>query len=441
MNLTRLKQILQDLGCRTLYVKILSANDNSKNQVYLGGSFEILNVLPVREIINEPAGDWNKERFKAPLSFSWLRTDGTLVPAPSTQLILYPKYPEVRLSGFLKGCADAPSALMTGRIAGRALFMSVSSAGETIALVSAPEDPLTTEFLALGTAPAHGVFTVIEISPEGNAKTSLFAELCRIHSKGWIPSRRLNRFGELVDCNSPNCGGYTLEAELGITPNGYAAPDFMGWEIKQFSVKNFERTTAAVITLMTPEPTHGFYAHQGVEAFLRRYGYEDKRGREDRLNFGGIHKLGERHPQTGMRMVLTGFDSESGKIKNSDGRIILLDNNDEEAASWSYAGLMMHWNKKHNRACYVPSLKKDTGGVCYSYGNRVILGENTDFQLFLREISKGNIYYDPGIKLEQASGAAKSKRRSQFRIKSAHIPNLYNTNSVEDVCAAPPGAP
>jgi len=27
-----------------------------------------------------------------------------------------------------------------------------------------------------------------------------------------------------------NRGGYTLEAELGITPNGYSEPDFMGWE-------------------------------------------------------------------------------------------------------------------------------------------------------------------------------------------------------------------
>jgi hypothetical protein len=31
---------------------------------------------------------------------------------------------------------------------------------------------------------------------------------------------------------SSNCGGYTLEAELGATPNGYSEPDFMGWEIK-----------------------------------------------------------------------------------------------------------------------------------------------------------------------------------------------------------------
>lgn len=441
MNLSSLKQILKGYGCRTLYVKMLSANDNSKNQVYLGGNFEILNILPVREIINEPAGDWNKERFKAPLAFSWLRTDGTLVPAPSAQLILYPKYPEVRLSGFLKGCPDAPSSLMTGRIAGRALFMSVTSSGNTVAFVTAPDDPLTKEFLSLGSVTGHGVFTVLEISPENNARASLLAELCRVHSKGWIPSKRLNSLGEIVACNAPNCGGYTLEAELGITPNGYAAPDYMGWEVKQFSVKNFDRTASSVITLMTPEPTHGFYAVQGVEAFLRRYGYLDKKGREDRLNFGGVHKIDETHQLTGMKMVLTGFDIESGKIKNSDGRIVLLDDKGEEAASWSYSGLMMHWNKKHNKACYVPSLKKDAGEISYSFGSTVILGENTDFQLFLREMSKGNIYYDPGIKLEQISGTPKSKRRSQFRIKSANIPNLYSTNSVVDVCAAPPEIP
>ncbi len=32
-----------------------------------------------------------------------------------------------------------------------------------------------------------------------------------------------------------------LEAELGVTPNGYSEPDFMGWEIKQFGVKKFDK--------------------------------------------------------------------------------------------------------------------------------------------------------------------------------------------------------
>jgi hypothetical protein len=46
-------------------------------------------------------------------------------------------------------------------------------------------------------------------------------------------------------CEAPNCGGYTLEAELGITPNGYSEPDFLGWEVKQFGVANFARVNSA----------------------------------------------------------------------------------------------------------------------------------------------------------------------------------------------------
>ena len=109
-----------------IYIKKLSPNDNSKNQVYFGASFEILNMLPISENKNEEAGDWNKERFKASINFSWIAEDGNLFPAPNAQLILYPKYPEVRFSGFLQKCQNPPSALMTQRLADRLLFFSFS---------------------------------------------------------------------------------------------------------------------------------------------------------------------------------------------------------------------------------------------------------------------------------------------------------------------------
>ena len=52
----------------------------------------------------------------------------------------------------------------------------------------------------------------------------------------------------------------TLEAELGITPNGYAEPDFMGWEVKQYGVTDFIAIRPrSPVTLMTPEPTGGIY--------------------------------------------------------------------------------------------------------------------------------------------------------------------------------------
>ena len=184
---------------------------------------------------------------------------------------------------------------------------------------------------------------------------------------------------------------------------------------------------------MTPEPTHGFYVNNGASDFIKKYGYDDKSGRADRMNFGGVHKAGERHHLTDLRLELVGFDSISGKIRSTDGRIALIDKNDNEAASWSFSSMLLHWNRKHNQACYVPSLSETETERKYRYGSKIILGSGTDFQLFLSQMALGNIYYDPGIKMESISTKPKIKKRSQFRIKSKYLPNLYKYNEIVDV--------
>lgn len=46
----------------------------------------------------------------------------------------------------------------------------------------------------------------------------------------------------------------------------------------------------------------------------------------------------------------------------------------------------------------------------------------------LRAFAAGAVYYDPGIKLENASTEkAKSKKRSQFRVASKYLGALYET--------------
>ena len=146
MNLKNLKSLFTNNGCSKIYIKKLSPNDNSKNQVYFGGSFEILNILPISEIKNEEAGNWNKERFKASINFSWIAEDGKLSPAPNAQLILYPKYPEVRFSGFLAKCENPPSELMTQRLANRLLFFSVTKEGTVLGFVASPDSEIAQEF-------------------------------------------------------------------------------------------------------------------------------------------------------------------------------------------------------------------------------------------------------------------------------------------------------
>jgi len=429
MNLKNLKRLFADNGCQKIYVKKLSPNDNSKNQVYFGGSFEILNILPILEIKTEEAGDWNKERYKASINFSWISKDGNIYPAPNSQLILYPKYPEVRFSGFLAKCENPPSELLTQRLADRLLFFAVSKNGIVLGYATAPNSEIANEFNNQEGIHDHGIFKVIDLPIAENNREKLLKELYRIHQLEWIRSKSLTKDG-IVPCEASQCGGYTLEAELGIVRNGFAEPDFLGWEVKNFGVTNFKNLNSIAITLFTPEPTGGLYKSLGAAEFLMKYGYADKTGKEDRINFGGIHKANIRHSTTKLEMKLIGFDEGSGRIRNSNGKISLVDLNGNEAASWSFASMLLHWNRKHNRACYVPSISKIITEREYMYGDKIILGTGTDFQLFLKQMAIGNIYYDPGIKMENVSKKPKIKKRSQFRIKSQNLNNLYYNSEI-----------
>lgn len=70
----------------------------------------------------------------------------------------------------------------------------------------------------------------------------------------------------------------------------------------------------------------------------------------------------------------------------------------------------------------------------YRYAGNVCLAEQPDFIRLLDAFHSGVIYYDPGIKLEQASSSKpKIKLRSQFRIKSRDIPEIYGKVETVDV--------
>src|SRR5690349_21078353 len=181
MTLEKLKSLYANSGCNKIYVKRLSPNDNSKNQVYLAGSFDILNIFPLSDITSDSSGDWKKERFKASLKFSWIGEDGNLFPAPHSQLILYPKYPEVRFSGFLTKCEHAPSELMATRMDGRILFLGVSQNGRTLGFVAGPDSDLSNEFRKLRELEQYGVFSVITLAEAVDNRAKLIAELKRIH--------------------------------------------------------------------------------------------------------------------------------------------------------------------------------------------------------------------------------------------------------------------
>ena len=236
-------------------------------------------------------------------------------------------------------------------------------------------------------------------------------------------------------CTAPQCGGFTLEAELGIPKNCDAEPDFLGWEVKQFAVEDFERIESAKpITMMTPEPDGGFYKVADVAAFIRKFGYADKNDKPDRQNFGGRHVVGVRCPPTGSTMRLAGFDAATGKITDANGTIALVSDAGEVAASWSFRKILEHWSHKHAKAVYVPSKRQTEPHWQYAYGQKVRLAQRTDSLRLLRAFAAGAVYYDPGIKLENASTErAKSKKRSQFRVASRNITALYETVETVEV--------
>ena len=433
-NFSDLKRFYSDRGISRLYVKILSPNDNSKNQVYFGPGFEALNLFPMGEIESDPSG--TNAIFKAPLDFFWLGDDCELVKAPSAQLILYPQYPEIRFSGFIKGSdrlkIQSARDLMMSRLPSRVLFLGVGDGSRIIGAVFDGAHSIAKEFLETQDVypEVTSIFRKITLSKElegdGDSKQILLRELSRINNLGWIDSRRLNANGDLIVCSAPQCGGYTLEAQFGIIPNGRSEPDFLGWEIKQYGQN--------VLTLMTPEPNGGFYVERGVKEFVERYGYPDRAGRVDRMNFGGIHYCGRKHPTTNLTMELVGYDFDKNKITDSDGGISLVSITGEVAASWSFSGILSHWNRKHQNAVYVPSQHRTSPENQYSYGAEVFLCEGTDPLLFTKAIKDQKIYYDPGIKVENISAERPAvKRRSQFRIKLKDIAGLYKSVVKEDV--------
>lgn len=417
-------ELMKRKGVKALYMKYLAENDNSKNQVYLGHDFSSVQILPNAGVFPD------KNNFKAKVDFYWLKDDEQITPAPNAQLILYPDYPEVRFSGFLKGSQNSPSDLMNGRITGRVMFFGVCEDGKIIGYVTTENTALIKEITSMDNLGSIGVFTNLPIDFGINPKTVLLTELRRIHRLGWIDSKRLTSNG-FMECTGTNCGGLTLEAELGVISNSKSEPDFMGYEVKQYKVRSFERVySGSAITLMTPEPQGGIYKTKGVEEFIRKYGYPD-RTIKDRLNFSGIHHVNERHPKTGLTLILDGYDIEKNKINNVNGAIILIDDDDNIAASWLFNDIIAHWSRKHNHAVYVPSNKQDEPSLRYSYGHIVLLAEKTDPLFLLKAFANRKVYYDPGIHLDNMSSNPTAKRRSQFRTQPKNLEILYE-NMVQE---------
>ena len=163
---------------------------------------------------------------------------------------------------------------------------------------------------------------------------------------------------------------------------------------------------------------------------MERYGHDVAGGS---MYFTGGHKAGVPCITTGMTLEVTGFDPANPKALNVDGAVQLLDIKGNEAASWAFAQLLTHWNRKHAFAAYVRYTPQKEP-LAFRYNTPVLMGEHTDFKKFLLALCSGAIVFDPGSKVTRAGTArATVKARSQFRINTKDLGLLYQILTAESI--------
>ncbi|MGP1308877.1 MAG: MvaI/BcnI family restriction endonuclease [Phycisphaerales bacterium] len=447
LSLEQVQGVLYRAGCRRLYVKELAWNHDSKRQIYLTTDLSAFNMFPNRVQYDPPmpvgltstrkTRNMDQGRIFGHLRFRWLTPDGASSTATDAKIIYYPQYPEVRLSGFLKGVTNVPSKYLrekSGEVyPNRLLFLGVTGDDAVVALLAVGHDNLRDQLRALAAYRVDaGLNAIPLLDPTEPTRLRMLRDLRAVHDKGWIAGKRLTGTGA-VPYNSPNAVGYTLEAELGVTPNGENAPDHLGWEVKGHTVTRFGSTTNKAVTVFTPEPDRGLYRECGPLEFLRRWGYRDRLGTVDRVNFGGIHRVGRVTKLTGLCVKLPGFDPALPDRMAPDGMVALVTPEGELAAGWSFAKLIDCWRRKHAAAVYVPALKRTSASnVAFHYGPEVLVCEGTDFLQVLNAMQEGLLYLDPALKAtDWSSGSPTIKRRNQFRIRMSDIPVLYRKTSTE----------
>lgn len=427
-----LHQITREIyakGSQRILIKQLSNNDNSKNQIYLGSDFDVIKVIPSGDIYSDGFSA-KGSIFKAPLNFFWIDETGNTEHAKHAKVILYPDYPETRLSGFLKSTNKknhiTPSHLMQPptpdeRLArnGKNRFLLLGISEKNIfAYCTGWEDLATSELNNL--IDEHSLTTIASVFYEyprdytgASSQVKLLTKLKSIYLAGEIESCRLARDGTILPYKAQNGAGYTLEAQFGIKPNGRSDPDFMDWELKAHS--------GPVVTLMTPEPNTGTYL-DCLETFLRTYGTNIQ---DERIDFASRHNIGQENPKTFLTLKLEGYDPELKKISNPEGGLFLRNQSGTVIAGWTFNKIIDHWKNKHANTCFITYTNRKMETNYYQFGPEITLGKGTGFDQFLNAIYNNVIYYDPGINMKFDGKSWKPKKRNQFRVHWKNISSLY----------------
>ncbi|QVX16568.1 hypothetical protein DB356_18635 [Pseudomonas congelans] len=418
-------RVMRRYGAKRIVFKLLANNDNSKQQIYFGGDFDVLRLIPHGELIGEPTRD-KGVMFKASLKLSWLDVcfDIPPAPAPGAQLIFYPRYPEVRMSGFIRGCSLSPAEIMrpptpaerADRVGKpRCLVLGFCDDETILAYADTWDGKLSREIVERiekghATKVASVFYEQAQVSDQG--RILLLQKLAEIYNKGPVRSGRLDINGSLMEYQAKNGAGYTLESLFGIVPNGRAEPDFQGWELKAHG--------SGVVTLMTPEPDSGAY-RDDIKKFMLEYGVFNN----SRMDFTGKHLVNFMHARSGLTLLMEGYDPEKSEVIDPKGGLVLRDSLGNIAAGWTFNKILTHWSKKHAQTAFVSYSSEERDVRFYQFGPVVNLCEGANLKYFLKAIYSSLVYYDPGVNMKLVDDRWVAKKRNQFRVSWKSIDSLY----------------
>lgn len=425
-KLDELASLLSSHGVQEALIKPLSKNHNDKNQVYSAAGFDPLYPIfdvafSFRNVSTSRKKGGRTEGKSIPEAvfrrFVWIDDSGREVPAREAKMIIYPQYPETRLSGFQTVENTMPETLSveftkSNPDLARYLVLGRRGAGEVVAvMVADPSGQFMNEVAALPNATGSRVWKHFRLGV--SASTSLMKMLAEVAGKP-VPGRRLDANHSTLPFNGTQVCGYTLEHELGIAPNSDKNGDFEGIELKTHTQKK--------VTLFTPEPDMGLYFADFAK-FMLTYGYEAKPG-EFRLT--GIHRVGARCDKSGLTLRIVNHERGALLAANADKdvHVGLYDDDNHLTAGWSLERLLNCWSSKHNESVYVPASKTkcsdpDLIAAGYKYivefSDQVMWCRETSAEQLFEALYEGTLFLDPAPKY-CPENLSLNKRRSQWRV-------------------------
>ena len=314
-----------------------------------------------------------------------------LIHAPNSKLIFYSKYPEARISGFLRNAPGAPKSLMNARLKNRIFilgifddhvvcFVKVCTDGELIYLRD----------LKLKSGLNIGSFYELNI---GNQNQKIIERLNEIVQKEWIPGSKLDKMGLPEPYNARNAIGYTLEAELKIKPNPISSPDFDIWEVKgsTISTEVLKRIYVKPYSMFDSAPDLGIIRSiKDSKKFAKTYGRE----KNNRYDFTGPYKYHEEKFGRTLRLLdEKDIYTHLNELLLFEGKIKIL--------GWSFEKIINHLSSKHSHTVFAfAQMQKISGIRHYKYNPVIILAEYAGILGFIDSLLKKHVYYDPDCKYE-----------------------------------------